>query len=315
VLRPINLIFETVSPQGWPIWLLPHSPNSRSPNFLVVFDWLHEPALWRDRYENVRGDVAPNARALYETNFAHNKGFGFKDWQELWGREKGKKALLLSSGPSMADTKIEKKDGEFTIGFNRSSALGNLDYYYAMDRRGDPAWTVGDCPETTFIGSTTVSRYAVENTYKEMYWAEHYTALKPSKCAPAAMFISISLPDVMYVAYMLGAREIELYGCDFALAGKQDGLNFSDVQYYFNADLQTGLSVRPQTRPAPVTGLDGKRTLTTWDLTVQAACTTVMARMLTGSQVKVVNKTPRGILWDTWNDKEDEDVKSGGKSC
>lgn len=300
-MRPVNLIFETVSKAGWPVWLLPPTPNSRSMNFQAVFDWLHEPALWRSRCEGVSKDVPPNARALYETNFAHNKGFGFKDWQELWGREKGKKALILGSGPSMADMKIEKGDNEFAIGFNRTSALDNLDYYYAMDRRGDPAWVVGDCPNTTFIGSTTVSRYAVENTYKEMYWSEHYTALQTTKCAPAAMFLAISLPDVMYVAYMLGAREIDLYGCDFALAGELDGLDFSNVQWYFNADLRTGLSVRPQTKPAPVTDLNGDRVLTTWDLTVQAACTTVMARMLTGSQVKVTNKTPRGILWDTWS--------------
>jgi hypothetical protein len=304
-MRPINLIMMSQSDAGYPVWLAPPTPNSGSPNLRVVYDWLHEVDKWHIRAKGAGHVARPlNAQALYDANFMHNSSLGkFHDWKDLWGREKGKTCAMLCPGPSLKAP--PKDENAFSMGLNRSITL-KPDYYFAIDRRGDPSWVVGSCPDTTLIASTGVCRYAVENAYKESYWGEHYVVEEPSNCTCMAAFLQITLCDAMFAAYKLGAKQVDLYGANFAILGeKMDGRQIKNAAYYFNAGIEEGMKVRnPKTQVFAITGIGGETVLVTWDLVVQAAYATIMADMLTRSGCTVRNRSERGILWETWLEED-----------
>lgn len=320
--KAANLIFESVDKAGVPMWFMPPSPVGNPYEMLAAFDLTRDPDRFLRREPRSIMGLVPDGQALLDTNFRRNSAFGFRDWKELWGREEGKTCLLLSCGPSMRQSRSEaflerSRPGFFTLALNKSIALGDVDYYYAMDRRGDESWYVGKRPETTLLATTTVNRHAVANEYKDTYWGEHFIASEPAKISPIGTHMAISLCDAMFAAYKLGAKEIWLYGCDFALVGQgpiTKELRQKGIQYYFNESAERGLSIRPHKTVYPVRGINDKLVYITWELVCYAAYCTTMAMILTRGGVTVRNKTPVGILWETWNDGK-HDVRRPLRLC
>jgi hypothetical protein len=309
--RPAHLLFESVSDRGWPMWYMPPNPGGNPYQMLVAFDWVHESERWLAQDKASIPGMVPDGGELVEQNFERNAAFGFKDWRQLWGKEQGKRCLLLGAGPSLRESRTRifkeaKKLNTFTLAMNKAIGIGDTDYFYAMDRRGHASWKVGGRPKTTFIGTSTVNRYAVANKYKDMYWGEHYILPRRAPVAPLATRMCISMTDAMFVAYKLGAKEIWLYGCDYALAGEgpvRGNLLQANIRYYFDtpAEAPNAMGMRQHKAVYPIRGINDKIAYSTWELICYAAYTTAMAIILTRGGVTVRNKTPSGILWETWD--------------
>lgn len=303
--RPAYLLFESISPGGWPVWCLPPHPWGDPRKQLLLYDWVHEHDLWMSGL--APRNSGADRKELAESNFERNKRFGFKDWQKLWGRERGKRCLLLSCGPSLRDSAAEiakerKKANTFTLAINKAISFLKPDYYCAVDRRGDPSWRVGNCRSTTLIASTTVSRHAVMNTYKDKFWGEGFLTKETAEVAPITTRMPLTICDAMFAAYKLGARELWLYGCDYSISGDGDGLDQPNPRYYFDTSTQEAMALgaRGGDVPGPVRGIGDKVVFVTWELVAYAAYTTAMACMLARGGMDVRNRSPRGILWETW---------------
>jgi hypothetical protein len=310
-MKPINLIFESRDTAGHRLWFMPPNPVGNPYEMLPAFDIVQdEEEMWLNREPGPIVGLVPDGQELIQRNFYDNKLLGFDhDWRELWGAEEGKICLLLGCGPSLKKSWPEiqcerSRPGFFTLGLNRSIRIGDLDYYYIMDRRGHPDWRVGKRKNTTLIASTACSTYGTANEYKERYWGEHGIARYKTKFTTLAANMVISMCDAMFVAYKLGAKEIWLYGCDYALSGGLHQGHFKCHQYYFDVPADEGLEIRKRlfSKSFPVQGINDSVVFVNWELVCYAAYTTTMAIMLADGGVPVRNKTPVGILWETWKD-------------
>jgi hypothetical protein len=318
-MRPYQLVQKVKDLDGSTLYILPPNPIGNPFEMLVAKDWVQHP----EEFEKVRRgqiqDLVPDGQALLERNFRENKRLGFKhNWKELWGREAGKTCIIVSCGPSLTESvdeirALRSKPGYFTLGINRALRATPCDYFFAEDRRaasdssGISDWIQDDPRNTTLIATTTVCSDIVPH-FRNRYWGEHYLTAQPSRCTPLGTAMAITLCDAMHAAYKLGAKEILLYGCDFAISGGRNtgakGPRWRLENYYHDVDVPHGLSIRPpQLRnPVPMVGINGKLVFVNWELVCNAAYTTAMALMLEGGGVRVRNCSPQGILEETWHE-------------
>jgi hypothetical protein len=320
-MRPYQLIQKSVNLEGEVFYILPPNPAGHPYEMLVATDWIRYPEKWETASHGAIPNLVPDGHALVERNFRANRRLGFKhDWKELWGRETGKTCLLVSCGPSLPESveeirKLRGKPGHFTLGINRALRATACDYFVAMDRRaasdasGITDWIDEDPRNTTLIASTSVCS-DIPPRFRNRYWGEHFVTAQHTRCAPLGAAMVITLCDAMHAAYKLGATEIKLYGCDFSLPGVKGGTKDKprwDIgNYYHDMGAAGPLNIRiqPFRKLLPVEGRGNTMAFVNWEQVCNAAYTTCMAMMLEGGGVRVVNRTPRGILWETWHEHD-----------
>jgi hypothetical protein len=318
-VRPYNLISQSRDLEGREVFVLPPNPAGNPFEMLMVYNWPKHEDLWLNAMHGVIPGLSPDGRALLEHNYRTNKRrTQFKhDWRELWGRETGKTCLFLCPGPSLGGSLPEiaqqaDKRGFFTLGINRTlTAKQPLDYYYVMDRRaasdgsGYCDWLRRPMDKTTLVASTTALSELCAN-FRHSYWGEHHATLEDSGRTTLSTSMVITMCDALMLAYKLGAKEIWIYGSDFALSGgigsDAKGQRWEVENYYHDLDALRGLEIRKERFPSqrPIRGINDRIAFVNWELICYAAYATCMAMMLSSVGVEVRNKTPQGILWETW---------------
>lgn len=179
----------------------------------------------------------------------------FRDWKELWGSEKGKIAVVMGAGPSLADhaafLNAHRDSGKLVlIGVNRTMRAVKPHYYINIERRAMPDWYITGkhvmtekcdhltddicdfcdplpidisdvktilTPQTDFRTTQTFAP-CPEN----IYWAFQDIGgfgnhQEASKLTKFDVQASTTTAIAMYVAYRLGAKKIVMAGMDFAV--------------------------------------------------------------------------------------------------
>jgi len=322
-VTPYQLIATTRDPQGRTVYILP--PANFDPHeMLMCMDWVKHEDVWRGiRTTKIRG-LVPDGHALVSVNYHQNKKIGFRhSWDELWGREKGKTCIMVCPGPSLDESEAEirelkAKPDHFTMGINRAIRWGvHLDYFFFVDRRavsgvgGVSDWIKTEPRRTTLIASTT-ARADICRAFGSRYWGEHFL-VEDSGMTVMTTHLYITLTDAMFAAYKLGAKRILLYGCDFSMPGElardAKGPCWHCGNYYFDMDALSGMGIRRHLYKVqrPLRGINDSLVFVNWEFVVHAAYATCMAMMLERGGIVVDNKTPRGILWETWKERGNGD--------
>ena len=319
-MKPYQLIQVSVDLDDRRFYILPPSMVGNPYKMLIVHDWVLYPDMWEKSRASIP-NLVPDGRALLERNYRANRTLGFKhDWRELWGREEGKTCLLMGCGPSLSDSieeirNLRGKPGYFTMAINRAIRTTSCDYYFVLDRRaasdgsGISDWIVEDPRNTRLIASTSVCS-DIAPKFKNRFWGEHHVTAQDSGKTSLGVNLLITLCDAMHAAYKLGAKEILLYGCDFSMSGRAvdtpRGKRWQMENYYSDMTVDQGFAIRiePLREGMPVIGIDGTVVFVNWELVCNAAYATCMAMMLAAGGVRVRNRSPRGILWETWHEHD-----------
>jgi hypothetical protein len=165
--------------------------------------------------------------------------------------------------------------------------------------------------------------------FEKRYWGEHFFhELPDTGLARLSTEMCITACDTLHAAYKLGASEVWLYGCDFAISGKvqddttNDGAVFLLEKYYHDVSAQEGMAIREGMFPVkpPVVGINGRIVFVTWELMCYAAYLAVMAHMIENyGGVRVTNHTPCGIMRETWHTQSEvthvNDVSDSVQVC
>lgn len=262
--------------------------------------------------------------------FGHN-------WRDLWGKERGKTALVLGPGPHLLDHADEirelakDRDKYFTIGFSRLLFADlPLHYYTTLERRlpakVDPHKM--KFPDTILISSTT-AHPGFKLMFKERnrYYGEAFGGVtKEGRFLDSGMErMTIAMgnitPDTLIMAYKLGARKMKLYGIECACTvgeginpdtGKRQH-NLVD-KYYFDMTMQDqhlkfyGLA---QQKYFPMIGVDGEPyacdySLVSTSMYIEATCQLLADRY----GVDIENRTMKGNFWWGYDDPEVQDLKA-----
>ncbi|MHC4644231.1 MAG: hypothetical protein ACYTBJ_01920 [Planctomycetota bacterium] len=318
-VTPYQLIATTRDPQGRIVYVLP--PTNANPLEMVIcLDWVRHEDLWQKMKKAEVVGMVPDGRALVDTNYRLNKKLGFRhSWADLWGREQGKTCIMVCPGPSLAASEeeirnLKGRDDHFTMGINRAILSPiHLDYFFLVDRRavsdggGISDWIRREPRRTTLIASTT-ARHAICRPFAKRYWGEHHIASEDSGMMNMTTNLWITLADAMFGAYKLGATRILLYGCDFSMPGQlardRKGPCWHCGNYYFDMDAVSGMEIRQHLYKTqrPVRGINDSLVFVNWEFVTHAAYATCMALMLERGGIVVDNKTPCGILWETWKE-------------
>jgi hypothetical protein len=211
-----------------------------------------------------------------------NAGGKHQDWKQLWGREKGKTALMVSCGPSLSDSLPElapllaDKERFFSITLNRGLGAIDADYFVSMDHRGGMDWITRSTGHTKLLSSVTANADVASEFPKEnRYFGDTFLEGSDEGLAPLREGLAITLPLAMHAAYLLGATEVWLYGADFALSGCL-------------AHLHPNMY--------PVRDIRGGMCMVNYELWAYASFTMAMVYSLEGAGCKVKNKSRSGIL-------------------
>lgn len=310
--KPISMVFESVDDKGLPMWYMPPNPLGHPCEMLAAYDYLHDEARWLKRTRHGIRGLVPDGQELIVRNMRDNRKLGFEhDWKELWGREEGKTCILCGCGPSLRDSWSEigitrNHKGFFTLGINNAISMGEFDYYYIMDRRGSDKWYCGNRLKTTLIASTSASVHGTRNRFKERYWCEHFLSDDPTKFTSLNLRMGITFCEAMFLAYKLGAKKILIYGSEFSIPLRHVNGGWLGSQWYCDTPADDGFSIRQHREAYPVRGIGGTPVGAIWEYLCYAAYTTTMAIILTRGGVKVRNRTPLGLLWETWRMYEGE---------
>lgn len=326
---PLFGVTMSRSSAGKTIYVLPPNPMTPNNQMLVVRDWIEYPEDWQKRDQRRIVGISADGNHLLEMNWGVNSRLGpWNDWRKLWGKEYGKTCVLLSCGPSLRESLPEireraKDPDVFTMTINRGFRAFKTDYYFVLDRRGSPDWIPegADTKGTTLIASTTCNPFATL-PFERRYWGEHMLTEKTAPVALLGVDLALTICDAMMVAYKLGARRIELYGCDYAISGSaekdKDGEMFVWDRYYHDTPLRSkSLDFRNRRFPVhfPFRGINDRLIFTNWELMCYAVYTTTMAIMLSRGGVEVRNKTPCGILYETWRQFEEKEQEVSVAAC
>ena len=318
-VTPYQLIATTRDPQGRTVYVLPPC-NANPHEMLICLDWVKHEDLWRRIDKGAIINAVPDTHALMEMNYRQNKKLGFRhSWDELWGREQGKTCLMVCPGPSLAASEEEIRDLKakpdyFTMGINRAIRSPiHLDYFFMVDRRGVSGvggrsdWIRCEPRRTTLIATTT-ARHGICRPFAKRFWGEHHVTAEDSGMANMTTNLWITLADAMFAAYKLGATRILLYGCDFSMPGElsrdSKGPCWHCGNYYFDMDAFHGMEIRQHLYKdqRPLRGINDSLVFVNWEFVTHAAYATCMAMMLERGGIPVDNRTPCGILWETWKE-------------
>ncbi len=307
---PMPSVIVTRDREGDIFYILPPCPGGQPWTFGAVYDAVRNPEQWARRNTGAIAGSNRDTRALNRTNATRNERMGMeRDWSELWGREQGKIAIIVGTGPSLSHSlpdityHAKDKDNFFTMGFNRAHRAMDLDYFVSLDRVGQCDWITRDTGDTKLIASTC-SNPDIAAQFRDRYWGENFLDGIDYGFSPLRTMLGLTLPEAMFAAYKMGAKEIWLYGTDFALSGAhvkgappQGGYHLG--KYYFDTVAPAGLKMRsdlgdmPQ---LPVRGIHGRLVFINYELWANASWVTAMCMMLEGT-VPVLNKSRAGILF------------------
>lgn len=308
-----NGVHEGLMQDGRRCFLLPAIPTGHGQRPTVIPDYIAYPDLLGDRKQQTLPAGGRDSTALLRRNVEENLLLGpMKDWKELWDREKGKTCVLVCPGPSLTESlpelAVRVKDDVFTMGFNRSHRVMDTDYFVLVDRLGQPDWITREISKTILIAATSGAT-AVAEEFTDRYWGEEFLEGIDEGMTRLHSGLPITLCEAMYAAYRMGAKKIELYGCDFAISGNlkhdpRDGkIRYLLQKYYVDQKSHVGTDSRRGTFPEswPVTGIDGRVVFVNYELMAYAGYTTAMCMMLGYAGVEVVNKSKTGILFWGFN--------------
>jgi len=359
--------FKGKEPGGGKQWALPPDPATGQYVPVGLRDWLRRPELWKKRAVSKIGGCGVDTTHMLRRNFRKNIGCDIsktclgcreycdgltekdemeplhpycrrwqqegKDWKNLWGKEKGKIALVCAVGPHLMEQRDEvtelmkDRDKYFSIGFSRALFSGPLDYYTSLERRPparfDPA--KHRFPNTTFIGATSVYPGLAEAFKKgNRYFGEGFTTISEegrfldSGMERMTIVLGNICPDTLLMAHKLGAKELWLYGHEFCCTvceaseetpGAPKGEKIVD-KYYFDMSVRSshlnfyGLT---HTKYFPFIGVDGEEYATSYDLTAASMNCEATCDMLQENGTKIVDKTKKGNFW--WSHEEPEITK------
>ena len=309
-----NGVHEGLMQDGRRYFLLPPVPSGHTQQPSMIPDYIAYPEILGRTQQTLPGG-SRDSKNLLDRNVYGNRLLGpMVDWKDLWGKEQGKTCVIPCPGPSLTESLPElavrvKDDDVFTVGFNRSHRVMDLDYFVLVDRIGQPDWITRDVGDTVLIASTCGCTSIAAN-FTPRYWGEHFMEGVDEGLTRLHSGLCITLCDAMNVAYHLGAEKIELYGCDFAISGRLgagpgDGkICYLLEKYYVDQKSHVGTDARRGTFPQswPVTGIDGRMVFVNYELMAYAGYTTAMCMMLRYAGVEVVNKSKTGILFWGFNE-------------
>ena len=311
--------FDSLGRLLWMVMLpSPHGPEK---SVAIIYDWFKHPEVWEERRPLHLAGESPDMQEVLMRNFLANTRLGFEqDWKKLYGAEKGKTAIILSCGPSISDDVEEikklrmQKDKYFTIGFNRAGRLMNLDYFVSVDRRAKSRkdqlhqdWMDQAPGKNCKLISSTTGCPDIVSMFEpaQRYWGESMIGGLDAGNARMATGLGITLCETMNVAARLGASELLLYGCDFAIPviaerDAQGLIKFTETKYYFDVSASDGLALRRSmyTHEWIIRGKDGSPIAINYELIANCAYMQCMATMLRHNGITVTDKTKSGIPWD-----------------
>jgi hypothetical protein len=282
-------------------------------NFSGYVDPIKHKDTWLSRESAHLPGAGPDGKYVIARNIRLNRenaGGKHQDWKQLWGREKGKTALMVSCGPSLSDSLPElapllaDKERFFSITLNRGLGAIDADYFVSMDHRGGMDWITRSTGHTKLLSSVTANADVASEFPKEnRYFGDTFLEGSDEGLAPLREGLAITLPLAMHAAYLLGATELWLYGADFALSGyleTEDGLTgeYKLDKYYYDQLSHEGLAFRAHLHPNmyPVRDIRGGMCMVNYELWAYASFTMAMVYSLEGAGCKVKNKSRSGIL-------------------
>jgi hypothetical protein len=293
-------------------------PSLRDYRYMHVFDWPQHEDRWLHPAKKGIPNISRGERKKFQENHLMNlhNYEPMKDWKKLWGKEDGKTALFVSSGPSLPESAAEiqrlaKRDDTFTIGINRAIRAVPLDYYFILDRWGSDDWFQdGPFKKTTLIASTTVNHF-FPPMFNKIYWCEHWHCDPPAPVTGVSTDLSITITDALMCAYKMGAKRVLLYGCDYSCTYTIDDRGYKVEMYYFDRHWTQEADKRPKDYHAhyAVEGIHDEIVLMNRELMMYATYTKCMCLMLENAGVPVYNRTPRGMLFHRWDEKPEWDEK------
>jgi hypothetical protein len=316
----LNGVLEGVSQDGKRCYLAPPIPTGTAQQLTVVFDYIAYPELMDARQPRRIPGSSRDTTAVIARNLQENRMLGpMRDWKELWGAEAGKTCLMICAGPSLTESLPEltverERDDVFTMGFNRSHRLMDLDYFVLVDRVAQPDWIARSPGATKLIAATTGACH-IAAAFEKRWWGEHFLDGTDEGLTRLHAGLSLTLCDAMYAAYRLGATCIKLYGCDFGISGhlaaeeKTEKRYWHLDKYYADQRSHVGTDSRRASFPEswPAIGINGKVVFVNHQMWANAAYTTVMCLMLYYAGIEVVNESRAGILfWGGFNGPQAE---------
>lgn len=312
--NPSGMVFVGYNSEGKRFFALPPAPiGAPYQCFGTVMDFVAHPEEFMLRKPGEINGSGPDTRFIIQRNLVENRKLGpMRDWKELWGREKGKICLMVCAGPSLTESLPEiaelarDKDTYFTMGFNRSHRAMDLDYFVSMDRRAQPDWITRPTDGCKFISVTTGSP-KIAAKLEDRYWGESFLCGVDEGMTPLRTGMAITQCDAMHAAYKLGAKEIWLYGSDFAVSGSMERqgptMAYKLGRYYFDTPFALGFKPSRTAFPHqfPVGGIHGTLCFMNYQLWVYACYAFCMCMMLEKSGGIIVrNRSRAGILkWRT----------------
>jgi len=311
-----QMFLTSVDHEGRTIYIFPPAPTgSGGMQMTMSYDWVRHEDKWQEKRRSNISGASVDTQDLLLRNFNLNAmaSEGFKhDWSELWGREAGKTAVVVSCGPSLLQSLPEikalaKRPDVFVVGINRSLRVIRPDYFVAVDRRCQGDWVEsageGQYEDCIMIAGTSV-RPEVALKFKQVYWGELLVALKYAEVAVLSAKLSITLCDALLAAWKLGASRILLYGADFSISGdcmeRKDGTRYFRLKkYYYDTSSRDGLEIRQSVHPmqVPTRGRNDELVFVNYELMAYAGYTKAICKMLIDGGIPVENRTPCGILW------------------
>ncbi len=308
---PMPSVMPSRDAYGKLFYLVPPFPGGTPWRFGTVYDIVKYPEKWAHRSPGGIPGATRDTEAMHFANAKRNERLGMEhDWCELWDREHGKTAIVIATGPSLTRSLPEiayhRKDRDkfFTIGLNRTLRACDVDYFVSLDRVAQCDWITRDTRETKLIASTT-SNPDIAEQFEDRYWGENFLEGIDYGFSPLRTLLGITLAEAMFAAYKLGAKELWLYGADFAVSGahvvRPDGKQtYTLGRYYFDLPAHSGLQMAGRSsivpEQFPVRGIKGKMVFINYELWANASYALAMCMMLDGAGVTVRNKSAAGIL-------------------
>jgi hypothetical protein len=298
-------VYRAKMPNGDGMYVVPANPFEKG-RFMGWADIVENSKYFMARAAGTILAQSADTVHLLRMNARENaKRWEFEDWSTLWGREAGKICVMVCAGPSLTESlpqlaeMVKDKSKYFVVGVNRAIRAIDCDYFVMVDRRGQDDWITRDVSETVLIASTSASA-RIANRFTKSVWGETLAGGVDEGLTPLRTGLPITMTDAMHAVYKMGAEEIWLYGCDFALSGNNVNGQYLLDKYYFDEPAHAGLHIRPLDlhEMQAVIGVAGKTVFINYELWAYCCYATAMAMAIEESGgVKVRNKSGAGIMF------------------
>ena len=199
---------------------------------------------------------------------------------------------ICGAGPSLDYHLAEIRDRNLlTVGINKGAIIGNTDIILVADRLVPASWldkiktrnkVLFTCPSANFeiTNLPWKERYIFKTRLESMPWKYRHVYSR-----------NIVLSTGIHIAYLLGFKKIELYGCDFA---------YKPGKYYSGEKQHTDDKIFwPSQEGAPytVTGVDGEEWITNRQFYNHSRNIIALCNLAQNSgYIDIINKSS-GIFW------------------